>query len=107
MKRVILLVTMIVVFCLTSFPVFSQQLTTKPKGQDEWEMFNQNEDVVATFKRTEEGNYKLYSADGKYVGAILRSGQFRQVNAGKRRTTISPEAAQLYLEALNAIRAMQ
>ena len=107
MKKVVLLVTTIVVFCLTSFPVFSQQLTTKPKGQNQWEMYNQNEDVVATFKRTEEGNYGLYNADGKYVGVILSSGRFRARDAGKRRSSIAPQDAQLYLEALNAIRAMQ
>jgi hypothetical protein len=70
-------------------------------------MYNQNEDVVATFKKTEEGTYGLYNAEGTYVGAILRSGKFRARDAGKRRSSITPEAAQLYLEALNAIRAMQ
>jgi hypothetical protein len=45
MKK-ILSVTMIVLFCLSSFPAFSQQLTPKPKGQDEWQVHYENGAVV-------------------------------------------------------------
>jgi hypothetical protein len=103
MKK-ILSVTMIVLFCLSSFPAFSQQLTPKPKGQDEWEVHDENGAVAATFERTEKGSYKLYSPDGKYVGLILSSEKFRPPDANEKHTLISPEAAQLYLRVLRVIR---
>jgi hypothetical protein len=106
MKK-ILSVTMIVLFCLSSFPAFSQQLTPKPKGQDEWQVHYDNGGVAATFKRAESGSYKIYSPDGKYLGLILSSEKFRPPDANKRHTLISPEAAQLYLKVLRAIRTME
>ena len=107
MKKVILLATMIVLFCSTSFPVFSEQMPTRPKGQDEWEMFNQNGNVVATLKRTEKGSYKFYSRGGQYVGLILCSGKWIPRDARRSYTTITPEAAQLYLDVLKVVKNMK
>ena len=103
MRKVILLATIIVLFCFNSSAVFSEQLAITPKGQNEWEMLNQNGDVVGTLKRTEKGSHKFYNRGGKYVGLILYSGKWIPRDARRRYTTITPEAAQLYLDVLNVI----
>jgi len=107
MKKVVLLATMIVLFWSSSFPVFSEQLATRPKGQNEWEVLNQNGNVLGTFKRTEKGNYKFYNTGGGYVGLILHSGKLMPREASRSYTTITPEEAQLYLDVLEAIKTIR
>ena len=107
MKKVLLLATMIVLFCSSLFPVFSEQLATRPKGQNEWEMLNQNGDVVGTLKKTEKGNYKFYNGGGRYVGLIFQTGKWMPREASRSYTTITPEEAQLYLDTLEAIKTIR
>lgn len=104
MKKVVLLATMIALFCSSSFPVFSEELTTRPKGQNEWEMLNQNGVVLGTLKRTEKGNHKFYNRGGGYVGLILHSGKWIPRDSRSNHTTITPQEAQLYLYVLEAIK---
>lgn len=103
MRKVILLATMIVFFCFNSSAVFSGRLAITPKDQNEWEMLNHNGDVVGTLKRTEKGSYKFYNRGGQYIGLILHSGKWIPPDARRSYTTITPEAAQLYLDVLNVI----
>ena len=107
MKRVMLLATMIVFFCFGSLPVFSEQPVTRQKGENEWEMLNQNGDVVGRFERTEKGNYKFYNRHGKYIGLILRSEKLIPRDARRSYTTITPEAARLYLDVLEVIKTIK
>ena len=107
MKKVVLLATMIVLFCSSSFPVFAEKLATRPKGQNEWEILNQNGAVVGTFKRTDKGNYKFYNTGGGYVGLILDSGTWIPRDSRRSYTFITPEDAQLYLDVLKAIKTMK
>jgi hypothetical protein len=107
MKKVVLLATMLVLFCSTSFPVFSEQVATRPRGQNEWEVLNQNGNVLGTFQRTEKGNYKFYNTGGGYVGLILDSGTWIPRDARRSYTYISPEDAQLYLDVLEAIKTIR
>jgi hypothetical protein len=107
MKRVVLLATIFVLLCSTSSPVFSEQVATRPKGQNEWEVLNQNGNVLGTFQRTEKGNYKFYNTGGGYVGLILDSGTWIPRDARRSYTYISPEDAQLYLDVLEAIKTIR
>ena len=107
MKKVILLATMIVLFYSSSLPAFSEQLETRPKGPNEWEMLSQNGGVVGTLKRTEKGNYKFYNKGGKYGGLILSSGKWIPPDARRSYTTITPEAARLYLDVLKVIKTVK
>ena len=107
MKKVVLLATMLVLLCSTSFPVFSEQVATRPKGQNEWEVLNQNGNVLGTFQRTEKGNYKFYNTGGGYVGLILDSGTWIPRDARRSYTYITPEDAQLYLDVLEAIKTIR
>lgn len=107
MKKMVLLATMILLFCSSSFPVFSEQLTTRPRGENEWEMLNRNGKVVGTLTKTEKGSYKLFDGGGKYVGLILNSGKLLPRDASRSYTTITPEEAQLYLDVLEAIKTIR
>ena len=115
-RKVIILVTMMGVLCTSSVPAFSEQLTIQPirqndqnewgqpKDQNEWQMYNENGDVVGTLKKTEEGDDTIFNKDGKYLGRIFRSGRFCPPDSRNRHTTITPEAAQLYLDVLSVIK---
>ena len=107
MKKVILLATMIVFFCFSSLPAFSEQLETRPRGQNEWQMLSQSGDVVGTLKRTEKGNYKFYNGGGKYGGLVLHSEKWIPPDARRSYTRITPEAAQLYLDVLKVIKTVK
>ena len=107
MKRVILLATMIFLFCSSPSQVFSEHLTTRQRAENEWEMLNRNGDVVGRFERTEKGNYKFYSRSGQYVGLILRTEKWIPRDARRSYTTITPEGAQLYLDVLRMIKTLK
>ena len=107
MKKAILLAIMIFLFCFNPLPVFSEQLATRQKGGNEWEMLNQNGDVVGRFEKTEKGNYKFYNRSGQYVGLILGSEKWIPRDARRSYTTITPEDAQLYLDVLRIIKTMK
>jgi hypothetical protein len=107
MKKAVLLITVIVLFCLCSLPVFSEEIVLRPKDQDMWEMCNLSGDSVGTLKRTEAGNFGFYDKGGKYIGVILQSGTWIPWNARKRKTVIKPEEAQLYVDVLRAIKTIK
>ena len=103
MRKIMLVATMSVLFCFSSIAVFSAQITPRPKGQNEWAMYDENAVFVGTLKRTEEGNFKFYDKGGGYVGLIVEAGRWIPRDARRSYTSIEPEEAQLYLDALKAI----
>ena len=103
MRKIMLLATMSVLFCFSSLAVLSAQITPRPKGQDEWAMYDQNAVFVGTLKKTEKGNFKFYDKGGGYVGLIVEAGKWIPRDARRSYTSITPEEAQLYLDASKAI----
>jgi len=103
MRKIVTLATVIVLFCFSSLPAFSGQITPRPKGQNEWAMYDENAVFVGTLKRTEEGNFKFYDKGGGYVGLIVEAGRWIPRDSRRSYTSIEPEEAQLYLDALKAI----
>ena len=103
MRKIMLLATMSAVFCFSSLAVFSAQITPRPKGQNEWAMEDDSGALVGTLKRTEKGNFKLYDQSGGYVGLIVETGTWIPRDARRSYTSITPEEARLYLDALKAI----
>jgi hypothetical protein len=103
MRNIVTLATVIVLFCFSSLPAFSGQITPKPKGQNEWAMYDENAVFVGTLKRTEEGNFKFYDKGGGYVGLIVEAGRWIPRDSRRSYTSIEPEEARLYLDALKAI----
>ena len=109
---------MMSVLSTSSVPAFSEQLTIQPirqndqnewgqpKDQNEWQMYNENGGVVGTLKKNEEGDYTIFNKDGKFLGRIFRSGRFCPPDSRNRHTTITPEAAQLYLDVLGVIKGL-
>ena len=106
MRKIMLLATVIVFFCCSSLPAYSGQITPSPKGQDEWAMHDRNSTFVGTLKRTEKGNFKFYDKGGAYVGLIVENGKWIPRDARRSYTSITPEDAQLYLDALKAIKTL-
>ena len=103
MKTIMTLATMVFVLYSSSLPVFSEPITTRPKGQNEWAMHDDSDALDGTLKRTEKGNFKLYDQSGGYVGLIVETGTWIPRDARRSYTSITPEEARLYLDALKAI----
>jgi hypothetical protein len=84
----------------------SQMTMYAAKDEGQWEIYDQNGNVVGTVKRTEQGNFKFYDKGGKFGGLILRSGIWLPAPS-ERRIRISPGSARLYLDALGTIETMK
>jgi hypothetical protein len=103
MRRIIVVATMCLVLCFSSLAVFSAEITPKPKGQDDWALYDENAAFLGTLKRTKEGNFKFYDKSGEYMGLIVDAGRWIPRDARRSYTSITPEEARLYLDALKAI----
>ncbi|MDY6953090.1 MAG: hypothetical protein SWE60_16400 [Thermodesulfobacteriota bacterium] len=104
MKRAMLIAIMASIVWACPALSFSEPLALRPQGENEWGLYSKTANVaVATFKRTEEGNYKFYGGEGEYVGLILESKAWIPRDARRSYTRIKPEEAELYLDVLKAI----
>jgi len=104
MRRVMLIATMASIVWVCPALVFSETLALRPQGEGEWGLYSKAGNlVVATVKKTAEGNYKFYSGEGEYVGLILESKAWIPRDARRSYTRIKPEEAELYLDVLKAI----
>jgi hypothetical protein len=106
MRKVIGFCTLVLLLCFFTMPVFAQGITTKPKGQNEWELYGQDGTLFATVKKTEAGGFSFHDASGKYIGVIQTSGTWVPWNAKKRVTYIKAEEAELYLQVLKASKSL-
>ncbi len=104
MKRLILLAVGLAVFCGSSLPVFSQEITPRPIAKDEWGIYDYNNNLIGSFKKTEKSNFKFYDSTGRYIGLILESRDLLPREANTSYTRVSPEEARLYLDTLEAIK---
>ena len=106
MQRIMLLAMAAVLLTFSSSALLSAQITTRSKGQNEWAMYDDGGALVGSLKRTEKGNFKFYDQSGGYVGLIVETGKWIPRDARRSYTSITPEEAQLYLDALKAIEAL-
>jgi hypothetical protein len=104
MKKVIFLVTITILFSLSSLFVLADEIRLKAKEEHEWEMYNQDDDFVGVLQKTEEGNFTFFDKDGNYLGLILKSEKWKPKGVNPK---ITPEDAKLYLNALEAIKGMK
>lgn len=107
MKKGVFLATLVLFFALTTFPAVAQETTTKPKGENEWELYRETGGLFATVKKTQTGGLSFYDASGKYIGVIQPTGTWVPWNAKKRVTTITSEEAELFLEVLKVSKGLQ
>ena len=104
MRKVILLATITLLLSLSPLSVLAEGVTLKAKGKHEWEMYNRNGDFVGTLQKTEEDNFTFFDEEGNYLGLILKSGKWKPKGVNPR---ITPEDARLYLDVLEAIKAIK
>ena len=68
----------------TSIFAAGQMTMYAAKDGGQWEIYDQNGNVVGTVKRTKQGNFKFYDKGGKFGGLILRSGIWLPVPSERR-----------------------
>lgn len=74
---------------------------------NEWNIINKNGEFVGTLKSESLQTFTFYSTSGMLVGTILESGAWQPRLYRSRNTLIQPDEAQLYLDALEAIKILR
>lgn len=74
---------------------------------NEWNIINANGEFVGTLKSESLQTFTFYSTGGMLVGTILESGAWQPRLYRSRNTLIQPDEAQLYLDALEAIKILK
>lgn len=91
--------------CLSVLPVFAEEISLKPGGDGTWLMHGENGSLLGTITKTEDQGYRLENAAGSFRGTIWSNGNWTPDGAWRqRRLVVTPEAAQLYLDALAALK---
>ena len=118
MKKVIFLLIIALTFFFNASPVFSKdkakdkakdKITVESKGEGIWEMFDEEKASLGRIEKTGDGKneikgaFRLYDKSGAYVGLILSSKRLRPKLAMKKNTTISPDDARAYVNALEVL----
>jgi len=84
----------------------SEELTLELKegSQDEWELRNQNGNLLGIVKSRERDTFKIYDSRGSYKGFVYESEKWVPKDARqKRQLRISTSDIQLYLDILKAV----
>ena len=105
MKKAILLTVLINLSFILPLMVFAGEISVQTVSENEWKLYNQAGDFIGTLERTTKGPYRLYNKRGRYAGKIFKSGNWKPQRRHHPRVT--PEAAQLYLDALKAIQEIE
>ncbi len=88
-------------------PVFAastEEVTLKQVKPGEWTILRASGEKAGTLKSIENGAYSIQLANGQYFGIILKTGELQ---SNRRHPLFTPDEAQLYLDALKAIKTMQ
>jgi len=72
------------------------------KAEKEWDMYNHKDEFVGTLIKTKE-YFKIYDKQKKYQGIIIGSKKLMPRGHMTKTTQLTPEAAKLYLDVLEAI----
>ncbi len=84
----------------------SEELTLELKegSQDEWELRNQNGNLLGIVKSRERDTFKIYDSTGSYKGFVYESEKWVPKDARqKRQFRISTNDIKLYLDILKAV----
>jgi hypothetical protein len=100
-KKAIFLTAITIFGYLNTSMVFAEEMTFKAVSENEWQMFDQLGNLLGALKRTAKGTFKLYNKRGRYAGEIFKSGNWKPQR--RHHSRITPQAAQLYLNALKVI----
>jgi len=96
---------------ISFFPLFvttssSEELTLELKkgSQDEWELRNQDGNLLGIVKSREQDTFKIYDSAGSYNGLIYESEKWVPKDARqKRQFRVSVSDIKLYLDILKAV----
>jgi hypothetical protein len=109
MKKMILVAVFIDLAFIIPLMVFAGEISVQKASENEWKLYDQAGDFIGTLKRirngTDKGTYRLYNKRGRYAGQIFKSGNWKPQR--RHHPRITPEAAQLYLDALKAIQEIE
>ena len=84
----------------------SEELTLELKegSQDEWELRNQNGNLLGIVKSRERDTFKIYNSTGSYKGFVYESEKWVPKDARqKRQFRVSTSDIKLYLDILKAV----
>ncbi|MCE5335488.1 MAG: hypothetical protein LLG06_12970 [Desulfobacteraceae bacterium] len=104
MKKLIFPILAVLLFCSAVCWAANEEVTLKQTKPGEWTIIRPSGEMAGTLKRVENGAYSIQLANGQYFGIILKTGELQ---SNRRHALFTPDEAQLYLDALKAIRNMK
>ena len=78
-------------------------VTVEQAGEGEWRIINQDGQFIGILKSERQQSFTFYDASGVFMGTILESKEWFHRLYRKRDTSVKPEEARLYIDALKAI----
>lgn len=91
----------IVLIVLYSSLASAEEISIESTGESQWTIHGDSDAPIGTLKKTEDGNFSLYNAEGGYVGIILA--ESKKLRPPGLHTAIGPAEARLYLDALKVL----
>jgi hypothetical protein len=82
----------------------ADELIVKPSKPGEWILYDATDQEVATLALVEDGAYSIRPKGGQYLGIIRANGDLQMTG---RHPVMSPSDAQLYLDAVDAIKGIK
>jgi|SRR5208337_5043611 len=82
----------------------AEELILKASNQGEWLIYDSTGQEIGTLALVEEGAYSIRPKGGQYLGIIRANGDLQMTG---RHPVMSPSEARLYLDALDAIKALK
>lgn len=101
-KAVVLFLTAAVLF-LSASALKAGEFNVKSTVPGEWK-FYEGSKFIGTLKKTPEGKLALADKNGSYVGLMDRSGG---LYFDHRHPTLTPEVAELYLQAVEVVTSLK
>jgi hypothetical protein len=103
-KRLVLIFLPVLLMGLGSTNTLADGVSLKVSGEGQWAIVDSGGQEIGTLAKVEEGAYSISPKGGQYIGIVKSNGDLQLTG---RHPTISPFEAQLYLDALEAIRTLK
>jgi hypothetical protein len=85
---------------LAASVALADEATVESAGKGQWKIYNLNKELMGSVQKAPDGKFMLVGKTGVYIGVLGTNGDLYFTG---RHPTMTPDVAELYLEAVKAI----
>lgn len=100
MRKRTAIVVLFALLLTASAGLAEEDAVVKPAGKGEWRLYGANGQLMGAIRKTPDGKTALVSKSGAYIGVLGPDGELYMTG---RHSTMTPDMARLYLEAVKAL----